>query len=130
MQSAIFSLFIDCENYRIPVFYSVLISACLRVTVLSIPREIGNNTGGVAQRNDRYPWWYSKIVHHLRFIAAVAKIAGIFLVGNIGLGYQDRIRGNDIQNLSTQLYHVMGLGQVDASGADFVPQKSAGVESE
>lgn len=66
----------------------------------------------------------------MRFIAAVAKIAAIFLVGNFGLGYQDRIRGNDIWDLSTQLYHVMGLGQVDASGADFVSQKSAGVEPE
>src|SRR5210317_2208959 len=72
----------------------------------------------------------SKVVNHLRLIFAVSKVADVLLVGYIGFRNNDDIRGNQIQYTPEEFNHVVGLTQMDTSGADFFPQVSDCIKSQ
>ena len=49
---------------------------------------------------------------------------------DIGFSQNDDIRSYDIQYCAEQLDHIMGLGQVNAAGSDFLPQIGNGIQSQ
>ena len=61
-------------------------------------------------------------------LVAVAEVADVFVVRHIGLGQKDDIRRDDGEEVPEQLYHLVGLGQVNAGGSDFFPEIGNGVQ--
>ena len=53
---------------------------------------------------------------------AVAEVAYVFFVRHIGFGQQQRARRQGVDHVAKQLYHHVGLRQMNARRADFFPQ--------
>ncbi len=70
----------------------------------------------------------AELVHQMRLVT-VAKIADVLVMGQVGLGQQNRARGDVIHHQSHQLDNLMSLGQVNAGGADLLPQIGNGIQA-
>ncbi len=63
-----------------------------------------------------------EVVHHLRFVSAVAEVRNIVGVRDVGLGDQHHTRRNFVQHGAQKLNDPVRLRQVNAGRADFLPQ--------
>ena len=70
-----------------------------------------------------------KVVDPVRLIR-IAEIRQIFSVGDVGLGNNDRIGLRTLDDQTKQSNQLMGLGQIHAGSARFLPQESHRIEAE
>ena len=88
-------------------------------------------TGGIAgmegvqdQRGER------ELVDHLGLVRAIAKVGDVLLVGDVGLGDEDHMRGDRVQYGPEELDHAVCLLKVDTGSADLFPQIRDGVQAD
>jgi hypothetical protein len=85
---------------------------------------VAGHEGVERQRRQR------EVVDHLRFVVAVAKIADVLCVWDVGFSYQDHVGCDVVQRGAQQLDDAMGLRQVDAACARLLPHEADGVEAD
>ena len=71
-----------------------------------------------------------ELVDHLGLVRAVAKVGDVLVVGDVGLGDENHVRRDRVQDGAEELDHPMRLLQVDAGGADLFPQVGDSVQAD
>ena len=71
----------------------------------------------------------AELVNQVRFVG-VAKIRNVLLVRHIGFGQQQHIRRDDGKQVAENLHGFVGLGQMDAVGADLLPEVGDGIQAD
>ncbi len=69
-----------------------------------------------------------EVVDQLGLVLAVAKVADVFGMGHVGFGDQQHLGGDRIQGGPHGLDQAVGLGQMEAGGADFLPHEGDGIQ--
>ena len=71
----------------------------------------------------------AELIDHLGFIA-VAVVADVLFVGDVGFGQEDRAGCHLVDNGAHEFDDFVRLGQVDAGGSQLFPEIGDGIESD
>src|SRR5262245_49731203 len=70
-----------------------------------------------------------KVIDELGFVRAIAKIGDVIHMWDVGFGNQLNVGSHFIQNSPDKLNYMMGLREMNAGSADFLPKIGNGIEA-
>ena len=82
-----------------------------------------------ANQGVHHQWRKRKVIYQMGLVR-VAKIGQIFAIRHIRFGNDDRVIVFAFNQYSQQLDDFMGLGQMNTSRAEFLPQERDSIEAE
>ena len=99
-------------------------------------RQVGQGSGpfcevfsGAGLEGVEEEWGEGELIDHVGLVAGT-EVGEVFAVGDVCFGDEDDVGGDDVEDVAQEFDDLVGLGEVDAGGADLFPEIGDGVESD